>query len=139
MHLSQLNLISLFSVYITLAFVVSTILRWRNYRAMLRVILSFQERWPKLLRLVKEHREVFWQWPTILPAACTLFLMIVHLLASWLVWSQARVTPFDLIDHLWSLGLVVLMAALMLLFDGRMIFQVTHFDRLALESDFDRA
>jgi len=139
MHLSQINLINLFSVYITIAFVVSTVLRWRNYRAMLKLIFSVRERWPRLLRLVKEHREVFWQWPTILPAACTLSLMIVHLLASWLVWSQARVTPADLIDHLWSLALIVLMATLMLLFDGRMIFQVTHFDRLALESDFDRA
>src|SRR5437870_4754067 len=99
MSLSQINLINLFSVYITIAFVVSTVLRWRNYRAMLKLIFSFRERWPKLLRLVKEHREVFWQWPTILPAACTLLLMIVHFLASWLVWSQARVTPADLLDH----------------------------------------
>jgi hypothetical protein len=139
MHPAQINLINLFSVYITIAFIVSTILRWRNYRAMLRIIVTFKERWPNLLLLVKEHREVFWQWPTILPAACTFFLMMVHFLASWLIWSQARVTPADLIDHLWSLALITLMAALMLLFDGRMIFQVTHFDRLALESDFDRA
>jgi hypothetical protein len=139
MHPSQINLINVFSYYITIAFIVGTVLRWRNYRAMLKIIVSFQGRWPKLLRLVSEHREVFWQWPTILPAACTLFLMTVHLLASWLIWSQARVTPADLVDHLWSLALITLMAGLMLLFDGRIIFQVTHFDRLALESDFDRA
>jgi hypothetical protein len=139
MHMSQINLINLFSIYLTVALVISTILRWRNYREMLRIIVAFQERWPKLLRLVNEHREVFWQWPTIFPAACTLFLMIVHFLASWLIWAQASITPADLFDHIWSLGLIALMAGLMLLFDGRIIFQVTHFDRLALESDFDRA
>jgi hypothetical protein len=139
MQWSHLNLIHVLSWYFLTALIVSTVLRWRNYRHMLGLIVAFPQRWPKLLDLVKQHREVFWQWPTILPVGCTLVLILTHLLASFFIWSQARVTPHDLVEHMLSGMIIILCGTLMFMFDGRLIFQVTHFDRLALESDFDKA
>lgn len=83
--LSTLNLIDVLNYYLILAFVVGTVMRIRNYRAVLGVLVTFPNRWPKLLRLVKQYRTIFLRWPTLLPIGLTLALMLGNTLASHLV------------------------------------------------------
>ena len=64
-----LNLIDAFSYYLVLAFVTGTVLRARNYRAMVGLVYNSADRWPKLRALVETHRAIFLRWPTVLPLA----------------------------------------------------------------------
>ncbi len=137
--MSTLNLIDVFSVYLILCFVVGTVLRLRNYRALLGLIRAFSQRWPKLLQLVKGYRAIFLRWPALLPIGLTLALMLGNLLASRLLWSQARVTVEDLWPRWWALLIVTISAALMVFWDGNAVLHFSRFDRLALEKNLDRA
>src|SRR5262249_18514154 len=59
MSLTKLNLINAFTVYLTIAFVAGTALRVRNYNSIVWLIISFPQRWPRLLALVKQYRGIF--------------------------------------------------------------------------------
>ena len=138
-YLSTFNLIDFFTCYLILALVVGTGLRIRNYRAILGVIFTFSERWPKLLVLAKQHRVVFLRWPTLLPIGLTLALMLGNALASHFVWSEAKVA----LDDLWTRGVaflaIVISGGLMIFLDFKAIFGSGRFDRLALEINLDKA
>ena len=137
--MSTFNLIDVLNFYLILTFVVGTAVRVRNYRAVLGVILTVNQRWPNLVELAKQHRTVFLRWPTLLPIGLTLALMLGNLLASRVVWSEALVTLADLWQHWWALLLVSLTGGLMVFFDCKAIFSFGHFDRAALESDLEKA
>jgi hypothetical protein len=137
--LSALNLIDVLNYYLILAFVVGTVVRIRNYRAILGVIFMFSNRWPKLLVLAKRYRLVFLRWPTLLPLGLTLVLLLGNTLASYFVWSQAKVTFDDLWQHWLALLAVTISGGLMVFLDCKAIFSVGRFDRAALEIDLDKA
>jgi hypothetical protein len=67
-----LNLIDGFSLYLVLAFVTGSVLRFHNYRAMVGLVYSSADRWPKLRALVSTYRTLFLRWLTLLPLAVTL-------------------------------------------------------------------
>ena len=94
-----INLIDAFSLYLVLAFVTGTVLRARNYRAMVGLVYNSADRWPKLRALVATHRAIFLRWPTVLPLAVTLLLTLANAYAAHAVWPHARVTPGDLLAH----------------------------------------
>src|SRR3954468_23697536 len=93
------NLIDAFSLYLVLAFTTGTVLRARNYRAMVGMVYNSSDRWPKLRALVATHRAILLRWPTVLPLAPTLLLTIANAYAARFVWSHARVAPGDLLAH----------------------------------------
>ena len=97
---TSLNLIDALNYYLVAAFAVGTVLRVRNYRAMLGLVYRSADRWPKLRALVRSHRAIFLRWPTVLPAALALALLVANALASRFVWVDARVTPADLLGFL---------------------------------------
>lgn len=88
-----LDLIDAFSLYLVLASVVGTVLRARNYRAMVGLVYNSADRWPKLRTLVATHGAVFLRWPTVLPLAVTLVLTLANAYAARFVWPHARFTP----------------------------------------------
>ena len=137
--LRTLNLIDVLSYYLILAFVVGTVMRIRSYRAILGVIVTFSNRWPKLLVLAKQYRTVFLRWPTLLPIAVTLALVLGNTLASHFVWSQAKVTFDDLWWRWLALLAVTISGGLMVFLDCKAIFSFGRFDRAALEEDLDKA
>jgi hypothetical protein len=137
--LSTLNLIDVFTYYLILAFVVGTVVRIRNYRAILGVIFTFSDRWPKLLVLAKRHRIVFVRWPTLLPIGLTLALMLGNAFASHFVWSHAKVSVDDLGSRWLALLAITISGVLMVFLDGKAMFGFGRFDRAALELDLDRA
>jgi hypothetical protein len=134
-----INLIDAFSYYLVLTFITGTILRARNYRAMVGMVYNAADRWPKLRALVATHRAIFLRWPTILPLVLTLLLMLANAYAARFVWSYARVTPEDLLAHLAALMTVLAAGAVMGLLDFRSVFVFGRIDRAKVEAEFDRA
>src|SRR4051812_25643774 len=92
-----ISLIDAFSLY--LAFVNGTVLRARNYRALVGLVYTSADRWPKLRALVALHRAIFLRWPTVLPLAATLVLTLANGYAAHFVWPHTQVTPGDLLAH----------------------------------------
>src|SRR5947209_6903443 len=129
-----LNLIDAFSYYLVLAFVTGTALRARNYRALVGLVYTSADRWPKLRALVKTHRAIFLRWPTVLPLLSTLLLTVANACASHFVWSYARVTPGDLWAHPAALAAAAVAGGLMGFLDFKAVFVFGRFDRPAVEA-----
>jgi len=134
-----LNLLDAFNYYLILTFVVGTILRARNYRAMLGMVYRSAARWPKLRALAATHRAIFLRWPTVLPVLLTLLLTLGNAWASHFLWSDARVTPGDLWTHPAALAAAAVIGSLMGLLDFKAVFRFGRFDRAAVEAVLDRA
>src|SRR5437879_1680567 len=75
----NLNLIHVFNFYLGLTFLVSTYVRWTQYRSGLSLVRAVPGRWPRLFQLVKQHRNVFLTWSTILPALLAFTLFAVNI------------------------------------------------------------
>src|SRR5947209_18082703 len=134
-----LNLIDAFSYYLVVAFVSGTVLRTRNYLAMVGLVYNSADRWPKLRALVQTHRAIFLRWPTVLPVVLTLLLTLANAYAARFVWSHARVTPGDLLAHPAALAAVLAAGGVMGLLDFRSVFVFGRIDRAKVEPLLDRA
>ncbi len=134
-----LNLLDVFNYYLIIAFIASTAINIRRYRAILGFLCSFPGRWPKLLELMKKHRSIFFGWPTLLAILLAFILMLSNSLAIRLLWTQARVTFEQLAAHWLSIAAAVAAGGLMVFLDCKALWSVTHFDRAALEVNLDRA
>jgi hypothetical protein len=135
----DLNLIHLFDFYLALAFLVSTALRVSHYREVVRLVRAVPGRWPHLLRLVKEHINVFLTWATVLPCVLALVLSVAHMLACRLIWPQATLTVGQLASLWQAVPGLLLLAAAMLAVDYYATFTVGEFDRKLMEKYFDQA
>src|SRR5437764_2435129 len=116
-----LNLIDAFSLYLVLAFVAGTVLRARNYRALVGLVYRSADRWPKLRALVATHRAIFLRWPTVVPLAVTLALTLANAYAARFVWPDARLTPGDLWTHPAALAAATVAGGLMGFLDFRAV------------------
>jgi hypothetical protein len=134
-----LDLIDAFGLYLVLAFVTGTVLRARNYRAVVGLVYNSAGRWPRLRALVAAHRAILLRWPTVLPLAVTLLLTSANACAAHSVWPSARVTPGDLRAHPAALAAVAVAGGLMGLLDFKAVFVFGRLDRAAVEAVLDRA
>ncbi|MBI1917250.1 MAG: hypothetical protein HYS12_21300 [Planctomycetes bacterium] len=139
--LFSLKLIRLFDFYLALAVLVSTVVRVRQYRTILRVVRAVPSRWPQLFVLVRQYRHLFLTWGTVLPLAATLGLWLGHTLFRRLVLSA---TDDDLrvgrLLELWvALPFVLVAGVAMLGFDLFGAFSVAVIDQTELEKYFDQA
>ena len=137
--LLDLNLIPLFLVYLTLVFLIGTALRIRDYRHALGLIWSVPGRWPRLFRLVKEHRNILITWQTVLPLVLSGGLLLAHTLTSEFVWPQATLTIGRLVEVWPGLLLVAPAAVFMIGLDGYVYTHLSPFNRGMLEKYFDQA
>jgi hypothetical protein len=132
--------ISLFSLYLALAFVLSTWLRLQQYRAVLSLIGRLHSRWPNLTRLVLSHRGIFITWSNLRPLLLVLGLLLLNTFASQLVWPQAReFRAADLMDIWPVLPVVLTSTTAMILFDTVGALQVTQIDTPETEKYLDQA
>ncbi len=138
-RLASVNLIGLFDLYLIFTFLLSVLVRYRQYQTMLGLILSVPGRWPKLFQLASQHRTLFVNWSILLPVILTFGAMLVHTVLYYAVSYQARVTPRDLGQHWFSLGAVVAFGGCMLVLDYDAIFNVGQIDRADLEKNLDQA
>ena len=58
-ELRNLNLINLFGFYLAAMFVLGTLRRLEQYRAIGAILVAAPGRWPRLLTVMKEHRADF--------------------------------------------------------------------------------
>jgi hypothetical protein len=135
----DLNLIRFFDFYLALAFVASTAMRLRQYEAVVHLVRAVPQRWPNLLRLVREHHGIFLTWATLLPAALALGLYLLHTLACRLIWPHATLTVYALFELRPAVPVVLLLGIAMLAVDVYATFRVGQVDRLLLERSFDQA
>jgi hypothetical protein len=141
---TDLSLIHFFDFYLVFMFVAGTARRIDRYRHVAGLVFQGPARWPRLLKLVREHRTVFLTWATVLPALLALLLSVVQLLASRLIWPDAGRPPHGLtaerlVEH-WP-GLLVLapLGLAMLAMDVYAIIFVGKLPRVELEKHFDQA
>jgi hypothetical protein len=137
--LLDLNLIHLFDFYLAVMFLASTMLRINRYRSILALVGAVPGRWPRLFKLVREHRSVFLTWATVLPAILALTLSLTHMLACRLVWPQAKVTIGYLTSHEFAVPFIVVLGCLMLGVDWYATFTFGEVDRALMQKYFDQA
>jgi hypothetical protein len=138
-RLATLNLIHVFDFYLAAMFVLGTYRRFEQYRAIAGLALNMPGRWPRLFKLVKEHRTVFLTWNTILPSVLALTIWGANTLASRLIWHHAELTAGDLFEH-WFGWLVVLpLASAMVAVDAYFLISVGVIDRQDVEKYFAQA
>jgi hypothetical protein len=133
------NLIRLFDFYLALMFVISLVRRWAVYVNALRILVAVRGRWPKLIQRLHEHKSVLLNWSFVRPAAIALFLMIVQLIASRLLWPQAVLTGDELLKAPWLIAIILVPLVPMLLVDLYFIFRVGKFDHGETVKYFDQA
>src|SRR5438128_6212804 len=134
-----LKLIRLFDFYLGLAFLVSTVVRIRQYRTILRVVRAVPSRWPQLFVLVRQYRHLFLTWGTVLPLAATLGLWLGHTLFRRLVLSNDDLTVGRLLELWAALPFVLVTGVAMLGFDLYGAFNVAVIEQAELEKYFDQA
>jgi hypothetical protein len=138
--LLELRLIRFFGFYLALMFLLSTMVRLRQYGTILRLVRSMPQRWPNLLRLVKRNSHIFLTWGSVLPLALLLLLFALNYLASKWLWPQADDFTVAELMPLYSLWPVVFFFGVaMTAFDTWGLVSVTAIDQMEMEKYFDQA
>jgi hypothetical protein len=138
--LYDLRVFPLFEFYLALVFLFSTWLRLRQYGSILALVRRFAGRWPNLLKLVRQHVNIFLTWGTVLPLLLVLALLLANYLARTRLWPNAdRFTVGDLLALWPALPVVGLLGLAMLAFDACSTYLVGELDQAELEKDFDQA
>ncbi len=138
--LHDLHLIPLFNFYLAVFFLVSTFLRLRQYRTFLVLVRTMPNRWPRLLQLVKQHRNLFLTWGTVLPLAVMLGLILVNWTAGTLVWPKAADFTLGDLFALWpAVPVVLTCGACMVAFDIYGALRIGKVDQAQMEQYFDQA
>lgn len=135
----QLNLINLFTFYLTVAFVISTFRRLRQYRDVANLARSMPGRWPRTLQQIKKHWLMFFTWSTFRPAIAAFILIAAQMICSRIIWPSAHLTLRDLNVEWWMWPAVGLTLAAMLCVDLYFIIRVGRIDRHATEKYLDEA
>jgi hypothetical protein len=135
----DLNLIHFFNFYLWSLFLLSTTMRIRQYEAIVRLVRAVPERWPRLLKLVKEHHAIFLTGTTVLPALLALALSVLNTAACRYVWPSANLTVSDLTVLPVGMLLIAIFGSAMVAVDSYATFRVGEVDRALLEQYFDQA
>jgi hypothetical protein len=134
-----LNLIRIFDFYLALMFLISLVRRWTVYVDALRLLVAVRGRWPKLIQRLGEHKSVILNWAFFRPAAIALFLMILQLIASRVLWPQAILTGEQLRTEWWLVPIILVPLVPMLLVDLYFVVRVGKFDHGETVKYFDQA
>lgn len=135
----QLRLVRLFAFYLATVFVISLVLRTRQYQTILALVRSFQSRWPKLFQLIREHTNLFLSWKTVIPSLLTLLLLGMHLIAYHFIWPKAELPLGILVESPWLAGIVGLCGLAMAAVDIYLLTRCAEIDQPLLEKSFDQA
>lgn len=141
---SDLSPIRFLDMYLVLFFVASVYRRLDMYRSVVGMVLKVPGRWPRLFKLVSEHRMIMMTFRTLLPAILALLLSIIQLIASRLIWPEAAVPPdgltFTKLMEYWpAMFICVPLGIAMISFDMYGLVVIGQVDRALLEEYFDQA
>jgi hypothetical protein len=138
-RLATINLIHLFDFYLAVMFLLSLLRRLGLYGTAVGIVVASPGRWPRLLRVMKEHRTLFLSWTTIRPLMLALGLWAVQIIASRVVWPTADLTINHLLDS-WFIPLLLVITLIpMLAVDAYFLIRVGRIDRDESNKYFDMA
>lgn len=135
----HLRLFALFELYLAVMFLVGLVLRYRQYREVLRLVYALPGRWPRVVKLVRQHVHILCTWGTVLPLALSGLLLVVQLLVRWFLVPGGDYTVGSLADRPVALPVVLAALAAMLAYDVYHAANVGTIDRAALEQQLDQA
>jgi hypothetical protein len=140
----DLSLIRFLDFYFMFVFLAGSVRRIGQYQNMGKLALTGPGRWPRLLKLVREHRTIFMTWATAAPALLALGLSVIQLIASRMVWPEAGrlpggLTMSALVEHWAALPVVLLLGIAMFAFDLYSLVRVGEIPRAEMEKYFDQA
>jgi hypothetical protein len=132
--------IRLFSFYLSVVFLVTTLVNIRDYRHILGLVRSLPGRWPRLLELLHRHAHIFMTWRTVTPFLASLGLLLVQLFVTRVVDPQADNYTVGQIIEIWPVFLLVIpLTVAMIVIDVWANWGTLNVDRSAVEKDFDQA
>jgi hypothetical protein len=137
--MTSVNLIRLFDFYLVSMFLLSTLRRLGQYRAVGALMMSAPGRWPRLLQEMRKHRAIFFTWTTLRPAALALALSVVNMLAARVIWPHADLTLADLLHHWYYLPAIIMTLCPMLGIDIYFLVRVGRVDRVETAKYLDQA
>lgn len=114
-------------------------MRWRQYEAVVRLVRALPDRWPRLLKLVRQHHSILLTWSTLLPAILALVLCLANTFACRLIWPHAHLTLDGLLESWIFIALAGVFGLFMLGVDVYATFRVGKIDREMIEKYFDQA
>jgi len=135
----RLDLIHLFNFYLALIFLLSIMLRVRQYASFYRIARAFPDRWPKLLRQITQHRAIFLTFGNLGPALIALALCGLNMLACQQIWPHAQLAVGQLFKIWPAVPFVILFGAAMLALDVYATLWVTKINQAEVEKYFDQA
>jgi hypothetical protein len=138
-EVARINLINLFTFYLTAIFLVGTFRRLRQYRDIVELVRTMPGRWPRVLQQIKKHWVMFLTWSTFRPAIVAIILIVGQMICSRIIWPQAQLTLHDLFDEWKMLPIVGLAALAMVGVDFYFIIRVGRIDRPETERYLDEA
>jgi hypothetical protein len=134
-----LNLIRVFSFYLTLMFLMSFVRRWDVYWNAIRILVAVRGRWPKLINALGEHKSIILNWSFFRPAILSFVLAVVQIIASRWVWPYAVITGPELQQEWWLVAIILVPLLPMLAVDFYFILRVGKFDHGETVKYFDQA
>jgi hypothetical protein len=135
----RMNLIDMFTFYLTAVFAVSTLRRARQYRDVVGLTTSMPNRWPRVLKQIKQHWLMFMTWSVFRPALFAMALIAVQIVCSRVFWPQAQISFRDLAGEWWMLPVIGVSGIVMLAVDLCFIIRVGAIDRKETERYLDEA
>jgi len=140
----NLSLIRFLDFYFMLVFLAGTARRLGQYQNIVKMALTGPGRWPRLLKLVRQHRTIFMTWATVAPALLALALSVVQLIASRMVWPEAGqpeigLTLASLGERWFVLPIVIPLGLAMFSLDFYALIRVAKVPRQEMEKYFDQA
>ena len=136
---NDLNLLHVLTFYLLIMFVAGIWRRVRQYGEFGRLALSMPQRWPRLLKLIKEHRTIFMTFKTVAPSVLMLTLSLIQFLLSNRLLPHADVTLVKLFSNNFLWPITSLLGAGLLTYDIYFLIVVDEIDRPMLEKNFDQA
>lgn len=137
--LLNINLLTLFDLYLIGVFAVGILIRYQQYRALILFIRRVPDRWPNLYSVLKEEKALFLNWSVMLPILGALSIMMIHAGLYRFVWNQAEISFTQLSQHWLWIGWIILTGLAMIGNDFYMLFSKSKQDFEAAEKQLEQA
>lgn len=134
------NLLRGYMDYVTLAFLISFILRLRFYHAVYRVAKHLSLSCPNVYKLIHEHAFLFFKDGVILPIGVYGAVLGVYLVFTWVLFPMATISLAGLAAlHPLVLVLVLLLVGTMMTLDCWVVLHVSKVDAEQVTRDLNLA
>ncbi len=136
--LLTINLMAAYERYLILTFVLSVLIRFRQYQSNVQFAWQFPQQWPSVLEVIKQNSRIFLKWTTLLPVAITLAILLAHTVCYRLIWSEAVVTPVSLWNNRLVLTFFLPVSLWMVLLDLENLFTASQLDFAEIEKNLSK-